>query len=54
MDDELILSESYDFSDANFFAIQDEVSKIILNRLGVELTLGSQTTTWMSYLNTME
>ena len=37
-----------------FFAIQDEIRKIILNRLGVELTLGSQATTWMSYLNTLE
>ena len=54
MDDELILLESYDFSDDNFFAIQDEISKIILNRLGVELTLGSQATTWMSHLNTLE
>ena len=54
VDDELILSDSYDFSDDNFFAIQDEISKIILNRLGVELTLGSQATTWMSYLNTLE
>lgn len=54
VDDELLLSDSYDFSDDNFFAIQDEISKIILNRLGVELTLGSQATTWMSYLNTLE
>ena len=54
VDDELLLSDSYDFSDNNFFAIQDEISKIILNRLGVKLTLGSQATTWMSYLNTLE
>ena len=54
VDDELLLSDSYDFSDDNFFAIQDEISKIILNRLGVKLTLGSQATTWMSYLNTLE
>ena len=54
MDDELILSDSYDFSDDNFFAIQDEISKIFLIRLRVELTLGSQATTWMSYSNTLE
>ena len=37
-----------------FFAVQDEISKIVPNHLVVELTLGSEATTWMSYLNTLE
>lgn len=40
-----MLSDSYDFSGDNFFAKQDEIKKIILNCLGVELTLGGPATT---------
>ena len=51
---EIILSEKYDFNNNDFFQVQDEISKLILKELGVNLTMGSQATTWMNLLENLE